>query len=156
MYLFDDTLTPSKYKNTTDILLDYYDIRIEFYEKRKAYLLKKYEQELSVLSSKVRFINEYISGDLEINRKSKDHVLALLEEKGFPKMCSEHTDTTDNDSKKSYDYLVRMPVISMTKERIQDLETQTQNKQSQINELKKKTKVQLWKDDLQNLEKYLS
>lgn len=150
MYLFDDTSIPSKYKSTTDILLDYYDIRIEFYEKRKVYLLKKYERELSVLQSKVRFINEYISGELDINRKSKDHVLALLEERGFPK----HTDSEDT-SKKSYDYLVRMPVISLTKEKIEELEKQTRDKQAQIKELKMKTEVQMWRDDLQKLDKYL-
>lgn len=148
MYLFDDTFTPSKYKTTNDILLDFYDIRLEFYGKRKDYLVKKYERELSVLQAKVRFINEYISTDLDINRKSKDYVLALLEERGYPKH-------SDDDDKKSYDYLIRLPVISLTKERIEELEKQTREKQLQLENLKKKTGVQLWKDDLEEVQKHI-
>ncbi len=151
MYLFDDTFTPSKYKTTNDILLDFYDIRLEFYGKRKAFLIRKYEKELSVLQAKVRFIDEYISGKLDINRKSKDFVLALLEENGFPK----HSSESDDSNKKSYDYLTKMSVISFTKERIEELEKQTREKLNQLNELKEKSEKQLWKDDLNSIQNLL-
>lgn len=148
MYLFDDTFNPSKYKTTNDILLDFYDIRIDFYGKRKEYLIKMYERELSILQAKVRFINEYISNELDINRKAKDYVITLLEERGYPK----HSEDAD---KKSYDYLTRLPVISLTKERIEELEKQTSEKQKQLDSLRRKSDVQLWREDLESITKLI-
>ena len=39
MHLFDLNSTIHKYDNATDILYAFYDVRISFYDKRKAYLL---------------------------------------------------------------------------------------------------------------------
>lgn len=147
MYLFDDNLIPVKYQNTTDILLDFFDIRLEFYSKRKDYLIKKLERELSILKSKVRFINEYIDGTLEINRKSKEYIIKLLENKGYPK----HTEDTSDNNTKSYDYLVKLPIISLTEERIIELEKQTRNKEDQLNTIINKSNKDLWKDDLESI-----
>jgi hypothetical protein len=77
-------------------------------------------------------------------------VLALLEEREYPK----HSDETSVD-KKSYDYLTKTPVISLTKEKINELEKQTREKQSQLNNLRKTTNLQLWKNDLEQIQKHL-
>jgi DNA topoisomerase-2 len=150
MYLFDTDSIPSKYKTATDILLDFCDIRLEFYGKRKQYLLKKWSDELVVMENKVRFINDYINGTLEINRRTKAHVIALLEERGFSKYCDEESTT------KSYDYLIKLPLLSLTQERIEDLNKQTRSKQQQIDDLTNKTDKDLWKEDLKDICKYLN
>ena len=144
MYLFDDNLIPSKYKNVNDILLDFYDIRIDYYVKRRTYILDKLKKELAILDAKLRFIEEYINGKIEINRKSKEYIYSLLEERGYP------------DFGESYDYLVRMPILSFTKEKIEELSKQRDDKKQEVKILKNKTEKDLWLDDLENILKKLN
>ena len=149
MYLFGDNLILTKYKEPTDILLDFYDIRLEFYEKRKMYLTKKLESELALLKAKVRFIEEYINGKLDINRKTRDYINDLLEKSGYPKFGYEDSEV------KSYDYLVRMQIVSLTGEKITELNKQRDEKQRELNNIKSKTEKDLWKDDLQKILKMI-
>jgi DNA topoisomerase-2 len=145
MYLFDESLIPTKYLNTTDILLDFYDIRLDMYSRRRTYLIKQLEKELIVLETKVRFISEYISGVLDINRKTKAVIFELLKSRGYPDHPDEH----------SYEFLIRMQIASLTKEKIEELENTTANKRESLIELQNKSEKDLWKEDLNNLKCHL-
>lgn len=163
MYLFDDNLIPTRYKHSTDILLDFCDIRMDFYVERKKYIIAQLEKELKILQSKVRFIDEYINSKLEINKKTKEYVVKLLDKKGFYKYNDKDESETDKDkdseeeklSSNHFDYLIKMPLISLTFERIEGLNKQTIEKERQLNELLGKTEKDLWKEDIQNIAKYL-
>jgi len=149
MYLFGEDLILSKYNNPNDILLDFYDIRLEFYEKRKEYMTRKLEHDLALLKAKVRFIEEYITGKLDINRKSREYINGLLERSGYPKFSYENSDI------KSYDYLVRMQIVSLTGEKIDELNKQKDEKQRCLDIIKSKTEKDLWRDDLQDILKMI-
>jgi DNA topoisomerase-2 len=149
MYLFGEDLILSKYSNPNDILLDFYDIRLDYYVARKEYMTKKLENELALLKSKVRFIEEYITGKLDINRKSREYINELLEKGGYPKFGYENSEV------KSYDYLVRMQIISLTGEKINELNKQRDEKQRALDNIKSKTEKDLWKDDLQDILKMI-
>jgi DNA gyrase/topoisomerase IV subunit B len=154
MHVFSDELILTKYLDPNDILLDYYDLRLDYYQRRKDYLLKKLRRELKILENKMRFINEYISGDLDINRKSKDYILKLLKERDYTPFGNEIDEENVENGKgtePSYDYLTRMPIISMTKEKIEELETSCKNKKKEVKDLLSKTNKDLWKDDLNEL-----
>lgn len=149
MYLFGEDLILSKYGNPNDILLDFYDIRLDYYVARKEYMTKKLENELALLKAKVRFIEEYITGKLDINRKSREYINDLLEKAGYPKFGYENSEV------KSYDYLVRMQIVSLTGEKIDELNKQRDEKQRQLDNIKSKTEKDLWKDDLQDILKMI-
>lgn len=158
MYLFDDNLIPSRYLKATDILLDFCDIRLDFYEDRRRHLIEKLSEELEILMSRVRFINEYIDGTLDINRKSKQYVVSLLEERGY-KMFGGSGVAEEAEAEgqgKSYDYLIRMPVVSMTMEKIAELEKQTRAKQAELDTIKSKSPKDLWRDDLASISSHLN
>jgi DNA topoisomerase-2 len=143
MYLFDDQSVPVKYTSTFDILLDFCDIRLEFYTKRRLHIIEQLKRDLTFLEAKIRFINEYMNGDIEINRKSEEYILGVLEQRGYPK-------STD-----SYDYLVRMPIISLTLERLDDLERGAATKRRALHDIENKTERDLWREDLASIEKLL-
>ena len=145
MYLFNDKLILTKYNTPIDILCDFFDIRLEYYQKRKNYIIKKLKEELVILESRARFIKEYIEGKLLINKKSKDFIIELLNKEKYPK------DGIDD----KYDYLLRMPIYSFTLEKINDLLKQCENKQEQLYFYKNNTPEQLWKIDLEGLLKKL-
>jgi len=139
MYLFNENLILTKYDTPVDILLDFFDIRIEYYIKRREHIIKKLKRELQILEAKARFIKEYIEGTLDINKKTKEYIIALLEECNYP--------MDDN----SYDYLLRMQIYSLTLEKVNELNKQCESKRKELNFIKNKTPQELWKIDLEEL-----
>ena len=144
MYLFNEHLILTKYNSPSDILSCFYDIRIEYYEKRKIYITKKLQQELLLLESKARFIKEYIDGILQINKKSKDVIIESLENEKYIK------------DESSYDYLLKLPIYSLTLEKIQELNKNCESKRSSLLFIQSKTPEELWKIDLEQLLKKLN
>ena len=156
MYLFSENLILTKYNNPNDILLDFYDIRLEYYEKRRDFLIKRLNNELTLLNSKVRFINEYIDGSLDINRKSKDYIIQLLEKNKYPKLSLQiDTDNENESCSPNYDYLVKMQLVSLSSEKIKELQNQRDSKQKELSILQSKTEKDLWKDDLHSILKLI-
>jgi DNA topoisomerase-2 len=145
MYLFDDKCTPSKYNTTLDILEHFYTIRLSYYVKRKEYLIQKFSAELEKLKAKVRFIDAYINGKLNINRKSLQDITTLLEQQKYPKYKSE------SEEMLSYNYLIKMPLVSLTLEKIQELEKQRDAKQLELDNIYDSTPEQLWSNDLDKI-----
>jgi len=81
-----------KYENEIEILEEFYDLRLEFYHRRKNYMLSKMERELVFLENKLKFI-VYVNDEKIIlrNRPKKEVVKKLIElgfvmEKDMPKV----------------------------------------------------------------------
>ena len=146
MYLFNTNLILTKYQSPLDIINEYYTIRLSFYEKRRLYIINKLTEELKVIKSKIRFIEEYIDGTLDINKKSKDYTIDLLNKRKYHKV---------NGSGGEYDYLINLPVISFTSEKIKDLTNTHDKKVSELEYYQSKTDKELWIVDLNNLNKML-
>ena len=143
MYLFNEKLILTKYKTPVDILLEFFDLRLEYYVKRKEYITKRLQRELEILTSKARFIKEYINGDLDINKRSKDYIVSILEKHNYIK------------DENTYDYLLRLPIYSLTLEKIKELEEQCSKKQSELDFIVSKSPEELWRIDLNNILKKL-
>jgi DNA topoisomerase-2 len=149
MYLFNPDLILTKYNTALDIIKEYYTIRLTFYEKRRIYIIQKLNEELKVLKSKIRFIEEYIDGTLDINKKSKEYTINLLDKRKYHKII------VSDKSSGEYDYLIHLPVISFTSEKIKELNNAHDKKNSELEYYKSKTDKQLWKIDLENLNKLI-
>ena len=64
--LFDHLGCIKKYDNVEEILREFYDLRLEFYKKRKAYMVGMLEAEALKLDNIARFILEKIEGTITI------------------------------------------------------------------------------------------
>ena len=62
MNLFNSEDKLTKYSTVSEIIDDFYGVRLVYYGTRKAYLIDVLEKELVVLSNKVRYIQEVLSG----------------------------------------------------------------------------------------------
>ena len=157
MHLYNNKETICKYDNSEDILKEYYMIRIVYYTKRKEYLLKSLKKDLDIIEYKRKFIREFIDGTIDIIRKEDDEIDKILEDKEYPKFGSD-----DNERKLSYDYLLNMKIRTLTKNKIDELDKQHENKLGIYNELLNKNEKDLWREDLdkflviyrKNLDKY--
>jgi DNA topoisomerase-2 len=112
---------------------------LEFYYKRKDFLIKKLNEELKVLSNKARFIEMIVEGKLKINNVPKNKIIASLEDKAFDKI---------NDS---YSYLLSMPIHTLTKEKYEELLYQQHNKEVELEKIKKMNPKEMYIKDLTEL-----
>jgi DNA topoisomerase-2 len=156
MNLYNNRGIITKYDNVEDIMKEFYFIRLIYYVKRKEYMLKYMQKDLDIYTAKIRFIEEFISGEINILQKEDDEIQAMLEEREYPKFghVSENdnnndpNETTHNDDHFSYDYLLNMRIKSLTKKKIEELKKMHENKLALYNDLLNKTEKDLWKDDL--------
>ena len=89
------------------------------------------------------FVKGIIENTLIITNKPKDEVINLLENKKFFK---------DNDS---FNYLIYMPIFSLTKEKIIELSKQYKDKEITFFELERTDIKDIWLTDLNALENAL-
>ena len=141
MHLFDKDNNLVKFDNVSDILNYYYGVRLEYYQKRKDYILNKEKQELVILSNKVKYINENLNNTIDLRNKSKEEINLMLSTKKY--------DVIDNDN--DFKYLVKMTMDAVSKENVKRLLSEESNKKEKIDLLSNTTINQLWLNELNEL-----
>lgn len=135
------------------ILRDFYDVRLTFYQKRKEHLASELTREWTVLDNKVRFIRDIIAGTLRVQNRPKADIEADLKSRNY-EPYSNTSQSASEDSEEStlvagvYDYLLRMPIWTLTKERVEQLETERNQTHTKLECLLAKTPKDLWRADL--------
>jgi len=143
MNLFNADDKLQKYDSVNEIIDDYYEVRLNYYDDRKEFMMENLEKELLVLSNKARYIQEVLVGTIDLRKKKKDEINALLNSKNY--------DIVDDDS--DYKYLVKMPMDSVSEENVQKLLNDFQIKTEQLDHIKATTIQQMWLYELEVLEK---
>ena len=136
-----------KYTNPNNIIKDYVEIRLEFYSKRKEHWIKVLENELILLKYRRKFIKDVISNKLIISKKPKQELINELKEKEYPEL------STNVNSKVSYDYIVGMPMWTLTQEKIDEIESNYNEKKNELENYKNISVQDLWLSELEILEK---
>ena len=145
MHLYNNKESISKYDSSDEILKEFYHLRLIYYVKRKEHLLKVLKKELDIFESKIRFIEGFIDGSIDILKKEDEEIDKILEDKNFPKFSYD-----DNENNFSYDYLLNMRIKTLTKTKIDELKNQHENKEAIYKDIDSKDPKELWKDDLNN------
>lgn len=164
---FDGQGRIHKYESPLDIMEEFYHIRLNFYEKRKQYLLNEMQKDLDKLSNQSRFIKMIIDNKLVISKKKKAALVTELSKLNFkpiPKVVDakkqgedEAVVEEDNDDENAeagandFDYLLGMAIWSLTQERVEKLLKQIGDKEVEIDVLIKKSPKDLWETDLDEL-----
>lgn len=126
-----------------DIVRYFVDFRLGYYQKRKDYLLDKYNKELKELCFRAKFIKSIIDKKLVVNNVPKDTIIKWLEDNSFGKVDG------------NFNYLLNMPIYSLTKERYEDLINKAKQKKDLIDEIGKKDTKDMYLEDLNELKKKL-
>lgn len=71
-----------RYDNVETILREFYDVRMKFYIKRKAYLLGQFQAETDKISNQARFIVEKCDGVLTVENKKRKLLVEELKKRG--------------------------------------------------------------------------
>ena len=167
MVLFDSKNKIKKYNNVEEIINEFYDVRLDFYNQRKNYLLAKVGFALEKNKNKKKFINMVLNGELPFKgTKNKKEVFSQLKEKGFTslnelkkmfsdafKVKSTEIVTENLESKEDsldYDYLMNMNIWSLTFEKVNELEETIKNQNEEYNFLVNSKPEDLWIKDLED------
>ena len=142
MNLFNAEDKLRKYDTVEEIIDDYYDIRLEYYEDRKDNLIDILEKQLLILSNKAKYIQELINGTIDLRKKKKQEIIDLLNEKEY--------DVIDEDE--DFKYLVRMPMDSVSEENVEKLLKEYKIKEAELITVKAITIQQMWLKELEILE----
>jgi len=146
MHLFDANDTLQKYNKISEIIDAYYEVRLDLYGVRKAYMIAALEKELVLLSNKAKYIQETLDGTIDLRKKKKEFIVEMLVTKGYDKL-------KDDDE---YRYLVKMPMDSVTEENVTKLLKERGDKMTELEAIKTTSVNQMWKSELVQLkEQYI-
>jgi DNA topoisomerase-2 len=131
------------FENIDDIFKYFVVFRLSYYDKRKQYLLDKMKHELKILSNRGRFIKYILDGKLEVKNVLKDKLIKDIDALGLDKIDD------------SYDYLLRMPIWSLTKEMFEKLKEDFKIKKEEMEKLSMVEPRDMYLGDLSELKKKL-
>ncbi|OBT66159.1 hypothetical protein VE03_05077 [Pseudogymnoascus sp. 23342-1-I1] len=154
-----------KYSKVEEILEEFYVHRLAMYTKRKEHWLDIFGKEYRKLSNQARFVLEIIDNKLVVSKKTKPKLVAELRAKKyepFPKVkdakkAGEADDVVENDEEvpdneeggaRDYDYLLGLPIWSLTQERVDKLKKQMVDKKEELDDLAALSEKDLWCRDL--------
>lgn len=149
---FDSLGRIRRYTSPVEILLDFYPLRLAFYQRRKAHLVNQLTQEWHKLEMKVKFIEEIASGQLKIQNKKKAALVEELRERGYKSFTEESEEREEEQSPTGgsgdFDYLLNMQISTLTLERATALRKSRDEKECALQDLLSRTPKDLWQADL--------
>ena len=168
--LFNTQQEIKKYNSVNDIIKDYFLVRLDFYQRRKEFLISKHTFDFNKISSKLRFVTEIINEKLIIYKKPKKIIINLLETHNYPKFTnkvslknkSNHDDITPendddtnddtNDFKENYNYLLSMRIDSFSQEMLDKLTIERDKLANELEWATKTSAKEMWLFDLDKFE----
>jgi DNA topoisomerase-2 len=137
MYLIGPNGAVKKYASPEEILVDYIDIRLATYKKRKAWQLKELAAEINWLDEKARFIRGVISGSFRVMNVPLADIEAQMVANGFAEAIRPK--------------LLDIKTYQYTREEVQKLEALCAAKRQEHTKLHATSVVQLWKNNLSEI-----
>ena len=137
MHCFDSNGHIRKYTTPNEVLVEFANRRLELYIQRKAHLLKELNAKMPYHTNVVKFIRATCDGSVDLRRKTDEECDAILKGAGLEPMDD------------SYDYLLKLPMKSLTLSNITKHEKDLETLQNKYAALEKTYPHELWMADLQ-------
>jgi DNA topoisomerase II len=158
MHCFDEKGAITKYATPLAIVEAFVPFRLAAYERRRENLVRATERELDRLANKAKFVLAVVDGTIVVGNKKKETLVHELREKGF-KSDGPATAPAGGPAGEpgggTFDYLLGMQIWSLTREKVDSLLAEKENKRVVLEDLRRTTDKALWRADLDALEKAL-
>jgi DNA topoisomerase-2 len=141
MHAFNSKCVIHKYNSANEILSEFASVRLELYEKRREHILKVLRDKLPYHENVVRFIRQQCQDKPvpELRKKTREECDVLLKKDKFVLI------------KDSFDYLMHLPIASLTLTQATKHEKELEDLKNQIKEMENTTPKNLWLHDLNKL-----
>jgi len=162
MNLFDEEGRIVHYDTSLDILRAFFEIRLQYYSRRKDSLVAKLHHEQTILLNKARFVEEVCNGELVVSNRKRADILNDLHTRGYflntkdTQMATDHEedesddedDTSTANLSKGYEYLLGMKIWTLTFEKVEALRNELETKTEALKVLTETTPEAIWNRDL--------
>jgi DNA topoisomerase-2 len=142
IHMFDENCKLKKFENVHEIIRGYYPVRLAAYKKRKDHLVAAMQQRMLVLTNKARYIEFTLIDKIDLRRKNAEAVTKMMDVNGFDKL-----------NEGGYNYLVKMPMDSVTVENVDRLRKERDDTQKELEILMATSLEEMWMRELDVLEK---
>ena len=139
MHIFNEEGQIQKMYSAEEILYTFYKIRNKYHALRKQNLENTLFKELCIIESKVKYISSVVNDELVIFKRKKNEILLDIKKMELYKV------------ENSYDYLLSMPGLSFTEEKIETLNKEYQKKKNEYTVIRKTTIKDLWNSDFEKI-----
>jgi DNA topoisomerase-2 len=108
-------------------------------------MLERMKQDLLILGAKYYFVKGIVDDVIIVNKKTKDRIIEQIKATNNPVF----------ENLESFDFLLNLPIHSMSKETFEELKNQIEKKKLELTELEKLSEQQIWKSELSELKNEL-
>ena len=144
MNLYNSEEKLTHYQNVKTIIDEFFDVRWEGYEKRKAYQLEALKRDLHKIKHKVDYIRAVVSGKLDLRNKKSDVIIAEI--------VALKIEPHDG----GFNYLIKLPMDSVSTERVEELEAEYKAVMKKMTDLETTSIDTMWSNELIHLKKILN
>ena len=156
MVLFSPEGKIKKYESIEEILYEFYNIRIKYYELRKNFLLNLLNNEINIINNKIRFIEMVVNNKVNLDYENKDLLINELNRLKFDYLNIFNMDNININNEKStsnFDYLIKLKECN--KKEIEKLKNEKNLKEEELKIIENLDIKKIWIDDLDELENQL-
>ena len=114
---------------------------------KKKHVIKILANDMQILKYRKKFIEQILDKEILIERKKKTEIIQQLINNEYPELGTNIT------SIPSYDYLTGLPLFSLTTEKIDDINSEYNEKKIELDLYKNSTVRNLWLGELEEFEK---
>jgi hypothetical protein len=130
-----------KFADVAEILREWSKTRVDTYLARKRYQIATTERNLSVVTAKVRFIQDIIKGRIVVNNAKHADLVDRLAEARYPPF-------NEDSGGDGYAYLTRMPIYHLTYEKKRALEEKAQGLEAGLAEMRSTSIQETWSREI--------
>lgn len=143
LFLNNEKNKIEEFNNVYEILDKYIQIRLEYYSKRKEFLINKMTDDITILLNKIRFIKDIIEEKITFKNKSKKDIESDLSKYNY--------DLIED----SFDYLLNLNIYNLTKDKLEDYINKERELQKKLEDYIKKDIKDIWIEEINELLKAL-
>jgi len=132
----DENNKVREFQSGVQILGNYCDLRLTYYQHRKEKIVHEKEYLIDSLRNRQRFIEHIIKNKLKIKDLKKSEIITYLKDNNFALR------------ERTYNYLLNMPIYTISKDQFEKIKKELVQISLELDLIKSKTITQMWLEDL--------
>lgn len=158
MHLFDPQGCIKRYRSPEEIIRDFFEVRLKFYHLRKDHLIRRLEADVARLTAQAHFVELVSTGKLKVSSRPHDELLEEMTRLGLPANKPTYSEQREGTfsarSGRGFEYLLNMPLRSLTQDKVSQLAHQLDEKKAEKARLLAASPADMWKSDLHVLREH--
>ncbi|ORZ30305.1 DNA topoisomerase [Catenaria anguillulae PL171] len=141
-----------KYASASQLLADFFHLRLNYYDQRKANLVKKATYDLTVLEQTKLFTCAFLDGKLQLDPAHEDPNVELARLGILPHSALQGAPTMETgaaisqkEKQDPFSYLLNIPLGSCNRRAVREIEQEITNKTAQLTAIKSKKSTNIFR-----------